>query len=241
MKDKSKLSAETYDHISDAYAAEFNEPSDHIDEFLKLIPEGGRILDAGCGPGVDSVYMASLGLEVIGIDLSKKMLELARKKNPNIRFENVDIRGLNFGKESFDGILASYSLIHIPKKDIPNVIKNFLKILKPNGVICIGIQEGESKETFVTELFKPDEKTFVNVISADELRELLQKNGFAPINEFMRKAESKDELEFDFNKFVLIAKKEFAAKEKRNRPFRFRFLARRAERGCGGNSARRAR
>ena len=214
MTDESNLTAKIYDKISSAYADKFNEPSDNIDEFLKLIPKGSKILDAGCGPGVDSAYMNSQGFEVIGVDLSEKMLELARKKSPNIKFEKADIRELDFNKSTFDGILASYSLIHIPKKDIPNLIKNFLKFLKPNGVICVGIQEGESREMFITEPFKPDEKIFVNVISADELRELLEKNGFTPLNEFMRKSEDKDKLEFDFNKFVLIAKKEFAARVK---------------------------
>lgn len=211
MTDESSLAAKTYDKISSAYAAKFNKPSDNIDEFLKLIPRGSRILDAGCGPGVDSAYMASRGFEVIGVDLSEKMLELARKKSPNTRFEKADIRELDFDENNFDGILASYSLIHIPKKDIPNVIKKIFKLLKPNGVICVGIQESKSREMFVTEPFKPDEKIFVNVISAGELRALLEKNGFTLLNEFMRKAEGKDKLEFDFNKFVLIAKKEFAA------------------------------
>lgn len=207
MTDKSKLAAEIYDKISSAYTAKFSEPSNHIDEFLKLIPKGSKILDAGCGPGVDSAYMVSQDFEVVGVDLSDKMLELARKKSPNTRFEKADIRELNFDENSFDGILASYSLIHIPKKDIQNVIKNFLKILKPDGVMCIGIQEGKSEEVFITEPFKPDEKIFVNVISTEELRRLLEEHGFRIVDEFMRKAENTEKLEFNFNKLVLIAKK----------------------------------
>ena len=204
MTDKNKSAIKTYDHISKAYADKFSEPSDNIDDFLKLVPKHGKILDAGCGPGTDSAYMDARGFKVVGVDLSAKMLGLAKKKSPNIHFQQADIRKLKFDPDSFDGILASYSLIHVPKKKISQTIKSFHKILKPAGIICIGVQEEKSKEIFITEPLKPDEKIFVNVISADELRRLLDASGFKVLKKFMRTHE-KEELEF--NKFVVIAKK----------------------------------
>lgn len=205
MADKSRQSVEIYDHISEAYADSFNEPSEHIDDFLNLIKSGGKILDLGCGPGVDSSYMASKGFDVVGVDLSERMLELAKAKNSKIQFLKADIRELTFEPESFDGNLASYSFIHIEKKDVSGVISSLYKLLKNDGVISVGIQEGESKELFITEPLKPDEKIFINVMSADELRQLLTDHGFVIINEFMRKAENDAEL--NFNKFCLIARK----------------------------------
>ncbi len=207
ISDESKKAVEVYDKISYAYAAKFSEPSDHIGDFLNLIPRGGRIIDVGCGPGVDSEYMLTKGFEVVGIDLSLKMLKLARKKNPNAIFQQEDIREINFEQGTFDGILASYSLIHIPKKDIPNVLKTFFKILRPNGIICIGIQEGESREVSIAEPLKSDEKIFVNVISANELHNLLERNRFTVLSEFVRKADNKEIGELNFNKLVVIAKK----------------------------------
>lgn len=156
MKNQSKQTSEVYDEISASYATKFNEPSDNIDDFLKLIRKGGKILDAGCGPGVDVAYIASKGFDVIGIDLSGKMLEIAKKKNPRIYFKKADIRKLNFKPNTFDGIIASFSLIHIPKKDVNKTVDNFHKLLKPWGIIYIGIQEGKSQEIFLTEPLKPD-------------------------------------------------------------------------------------
>ena len=132
-----------YEQIADIYAAKFSEPSDHIDDFLFLVKQGGRILDLGCGPGVDSTYMTNKRFSVVGIDTSEKMLELARKKNSRIKFELADMRHLDFVPNAFDGVLVSFSLIHIPKSDVPEVLKEIYKILSVNGVVCIGIQEGK--------------------------------------------------------------------------------------------------
>ncbi len=205
MKYQSKQITKVYDEISTPYATKFNEPSDNIDDFLKLIGKGGKILDAGCGPGVDVAYVASKGFDIIGIDFSEKMLEIAKRGNPKIYFRKADIRKLNFKPNTFDGIIASFSIIHIPKKNINKTVDNFYKLLKPNGVIYIGIQEGKSQEIFLTEPLKPDEKIFLNIISAREIKEILTKAGFIILDEFSRPAESKEE--FDFNKFVIIAKK----------------------------------
>lgn len=204
MSDKNKSVTEVYELISQAYAVKFCEPSDNLDDFLKFIPKGGRILDAGCGPGVDSSYMMGKGFEVLGIDLSAKMLELAMKKNPDVKFRRVDIRELDFNTQSFDAILASYSLIHITKQDIPRVIKNFHRMLKPTGVLFIGVQEGTSKEVFITEPLKPDKKIFINIISAKEIKELLEVEGFKILREFTRRPENIEELEF--NKYMVLAR-----------------------------------
>ncbi|MEK7657615.1 MAG: class I SAM-dependent methyltransferase [Patescibacteria group bacterium] len=205
MKDKTKLTASVYDEISVSYADKFNEPSDNIDDFLKLIKKGGKILDAGCGPGVDVAYIISKDFDVIGVDISERILEIARKKNPKVHFKKADIRKLNFKPNTFDGIIASFSLIHIPKKDIDKTVGNFYKLLKPKGVIYIGIQEGDSQEVLLAEPLKPDEKIFLNIMSSKEIKEILNKIGFSILVEFSRRAESKEE--FGFNKFVVIAKK----------------------------------
>ena len=207
MTDESNQAAETYDSISAAYAETFSEPSNHINDFLRLIPKEGKVLDAGCGPGVDSVYMSAKGFRVIGVDLSSQMLELAKEKSHDAEFQLADIREISFDDETLDGVLASYSLIHLPKKDVPKTIDNFFRMLKPGGAICIGIQEGKSAEVFLPEPLKPEEKMFLNVMSAKELKELVKNGGFEITSEFTRPASETEAGEFDFNKFTLIAQK----------------------------------
>lgn len=205
MEDKTQVITKVYDKIHAVYAEKFKEPSDNIDEFLKLVRGGGSILDAGCGPGVDVAYMFGKGFAVTGVDLSEGMLEIARKKSPNSTFQKADIRKLDFEPNTFDGILASYSLIHIPKQDVLKTVQDFYKFLKPEGVLYVGIQEGEPKEIFVIEPLKPDEKIFLDIMSAEEVKDILSKAGLDIVSEFTRPAENKEE--FDFNKLTLIVKK----------------------------------
>lgn len=203
--DKSKQASSVYDKIAEPYAKEFSNPSEHVDDFLSLIPKNGIILDVGCGVGVDSDYMGSKGFRVIGIDLSKEMLKLAKQNFPKIEFKHGDIRKLDFPPNSVDGILASCSLIHIPKKDIPDLLKRFYEVLKKEGAIYIALQGGKSEETFINEPFKPDEKLFLNIISFEEIKGLLDKYGFSILKKYEREPKSKEEL--NFTKLFVIAKK----------------------------------
>ncbi len=203
--DKSKQASSVYDKIAESYAKEFSKPSEYIEEFLALLPKNAKILDVGCGVGVDAGFMASEGFEIIGVDLSKEMLNIARQKFPQIDFRHQDIRELDFPPNSFDGILASCSLIHIPKKDVPALLEKFHQILKKNGAIYIALQGGKSEEIFINEPFKPDEKLFLNIISFDEIKNLLVKNGFSILKKYEREPKSKEEL--NYTKLYVIARK----------------------------------
>lgn len=203
--DKSKQASSVYDKIAEPYANEFSKPSEYIDEFLTLLPKNTKILDAGCGIGVDASYMSSKGFYIIGIDLSKEMLKLAKQKFHQIDFRQQDIRELDFPPNSFDGVLASCLLIHIPKKNVPALLKKFHQILKKDGAIYVALQGGKSEEIFVDGPFKPDEKLFLNIISFDEIKNLLVKNGFSIVKKYERKPKSKEEL--NYTKLYVIAKK----------------------------------
>ncbi|MBU1198900.1 MAG: class I SAM-dependent methyltransferase [Nanoarchaeota archaeon] len=203
--DKSEQASSVYDKIAEPYAKEFSKPSEHIEEFLDLLPKKAKIIDVGCGVGVDAGFMASKGFKVIGIDLSKEMLNIARQKYPQLDFRQQDIRKLDFPSNLFDGIFASCSLIHIPKNDVFALLENFHHLLKKEGVIYISLQGGKSEEVFVDELFKPDEKIFLNIISFDEIKDLLVKNGFSIVKKYEREPKSKNEL--NYTKLYVMAKK----------------------------------
>ena len=203
--DRSKQASSVYDEIAESYAKAFSKPSEYIENFLALLPKNAKILDAGCGVGVDAGFMASKGFKIIGMDLSKEMLDIARQTFPHIDFMQKDIRELDFPPNSFDGILASCSLIHIPKKDTSRLIRKFHQILKKNGAIYIALQGGKSEEIFINEPFKPDEKLFLNIISFDEINNLLIKNKFSIVNKYERKPKSNKEL--NYTKLYIVAKK----------------------------------
>lgn len=205
MVNKSRQASLVYDQIAKSYAKEFSKPSEHIYEFLTLLPKKTYVLDAGSGVGIDSNYMFSKGFKVIGVDLSKEMLQLAKQKFPKIDFRQQDIRELNFDKNSFGGILASCSIIHIPKKDVPKLLKKFYNFLKKDGYIYIALQGGKSDEIFIDEPFKSDEKLFLNINSFAEIEHLLIKSGFSIVKKYERESKSKKEL--NYTKLFVIAKK----------------------------------
>ena len=84
-------------------------------------------------------------------------------------------------------------------------MKKFHQILKKDGAIYIALQGGKSEEIFIAEPFKPDEKLFLNIISFDEIKNLLVKNGFSIVKKFEREPKSKEEL--NYAKLYVIAKK----------------------------------
>lgn len=107
-KEKVKSVIDDYDDIAEEYADEFYEdPSNrkYIDRFLQSL-NGRGILDAGCGVGQDCKYMQEKGFETIGIDLSRGMLEVAKERYPQGRFQLMDMANIAYPDNTFDGIVS---------------------------------------------------------------------------------------------------------------------------------------
>ncbi|MHC4779346.1 MAG: class I SAM-dependent methyltransferase [Planctomycetota bacterium] len=142
-----------YDVIARAYHEQRDgfDTRDLLEGFTSLLPQGGAVLDAGCGAGVPVARtLADSGFGVTGIDLSASMLELARAHVPGATFFKMDMRRLEFDAASFDGICAFYSLIHVPRGDHASVLLNFHRMLKPGGILLFssGNDAWEGTEEF---------------------------------------------------------------------------------------------
>src|SRR3989344_5408627 len=136
--------------------------------FISLLP-GKNILDLGCGSGDHSLLFKQQGLEVSAIDISQEMVRLTREKD--IEAEIMDIEQLTFAPESFDGIWAVTSLLHIPKAALPGVIKNLHKILKHGGILYVCVKEGEGEKMVVDNADGTTER-FFSFWQLEELRAL---------------------------------------------------------------------
>ena len=112
-------------------------------EFLKLVPEGGKILDLGCGSGRDSMNFMKLGYEVTAVDgakeLAKKASVLLGKEVIVNTFEELEL------KEKFNGIWAYASLLHIKREDLKTVLNNLYNNLEDNGVFYMSFKYGEKE------------------------------------------------------------------------------------------------
>ena len=190
--DKNKIAISTYEKIADIYTKKYySDLSDtpFIDIFLNKLKKGSCILDVGCGPGQFVKYMMSKGFNVIGVDYSKKMLEIAREKVPNGDFRFMDIRTLDFADRNFDGILAAYSLIHIKSEEIPKTLSGFKRVLKPGAYIEIIVQRGEA-DKIINEPFMPSEKIYFNFFTGRRLRDYLEKADFSI--EYQKETDTQD-------------------------------------------------
>ncbi len=103
----------------------------------------GPVADIGCGPGHVTGHLHSLGVPVRGIDLSPAMVEIARENHPGIRFDVGSMTDLRIDG-GLAGVLAWWSLIHVPDDEVPGVLSGFRRVLRDGGVVMVGFHTGDS-------------------------------------------------------------------------------------------------
>lgn len=114
-----------------------------IEDFLALLPERPRVLDLGCGPGHESMRLASRGADIIGVDFSTESIRVARERCPQCRFEVIDFRQLDGRFGAFDGVFACASFIHIGPEELPAVMERVADVLNEEGYLMAIVQDGE--------------------------------------------------------------------------------------------------
>ncbi|MGQ5262081.1 class I SAM-dependent DNA methyltransferase [Micromonospora sp. ZYX-F-536] len=102
----------------------------------------GAVADVGCGPGRLTGYLHGLGLDAFGVDLSPAMIEMARRDHPSLRFEVGSMTRLDLPDGCLTGLLAWFSLIHVPDDEVPRVLSEFRRVLRPGGVVLLGFHAG---------------------------------------------------------------------------------------------------
>ena len=110
-----------------------------VREILDGLPRGVA-LDAACGTGRHSAYLASLGHTVIGADSSAAMLERAREKVPRGEFYEADVDNLPLPDDHVDLVVCALALVHVP--DLEPVLAEFVRVLRPGGSLVISDQRG---------------------------------------------------------------------------------------------------
>ncbi|MDE1874413.1 MAG: class I SAM-dependent methyltransferase [Candidatus Micrarchaeota archaeon] len=119
-----------------------------IVKFAESFTRNAKVLDVGCGSGKVAALLSNYGLRVIGIDISKNMLKLAKENSPKSRFYLMNMKDMNFPTKSFDGVISLYAIIHLPRRYHYEVLKRMYKFLKPGGKLLISVGRSDSKEWF---------------------------------------------------------------------------------------------
>ncbi|MEV4461068.1 methyltransferase domain-containing protein [Microbispora sp. NPDC049633] len=144
--------AEAYDAVADLYAELFRDslgglPLDRamLAAFAESVRTTGAgvVAELGCGPGYVTAHLRDLGLDVFGVDLSPRMIELARAAYPDLRFEVGSMDALDLADGELGGILSWYSVIHTPPRELPPYFAEFRRVLAPGGILLLGFYEAE--------------------------------------------------------------------------------------------------
>ncbi|MFG1646924.1 methyltransferase domain-containing protein [Amycolatopsis sp. NPDC049252] len=109
------------------------------------LARGGPVADLGCGTGLVTAYLASLGLDVSGIDLTPEMLAVARRNHPELRFSEGSLLALDLPDGGLAGAVAWYSIIHTPPSSLPVVAAELFRVLRPGGHLQLGFHVGDRR------------------------------------------------------------------------------------------------
>ncbi|MFX1290096.1 MAG: class I SAM-dependent methyltransferase [Promethearchaeota archaeon] len=148
-----------------------------LSEFSSRIESNSRVLDVGCGNGAYSRILSEK-FEVIGVDISEKQIELAKQNAPNAKFICQDITRVSFPDEQFNGILAYYSIIHIPREEHYELLRKFHRMLKTKGIILIIFENFDNPESYNGDFFGTGSKMFWSGFDKETNIKMVQEVGF---------------------------------------------------------------
>lgn len=205
-----------YDTIADEYALEFGklyEDLEVVEEFLSKLKPNSKILDLGGGTGKLTDLFIKKGHQSICYDFSKEMMRKAKEYYPNIPYILDDMLNMemHFERNSFDGIVAFYSLFHIPREDLNNVFVSINNLLKEDGIFCFVVQLGDG-EQFIDEPYLKEEGKgilYFNFFTKNLIDQILINSNFEKLYELEKSEVGKNELGDENNSkvFVLAKKK----------------------------------
>lgn len=176
----------SYDRVAEDYAAQFRNELDKkpfdrkmLDWLIEKVGGLGIICDLGCGPGQVARYLQSRGAAVCGIDLSPEMVRQARLLSPDIAFQQGDMSALtDVADNSFGGIAAFYSIIHVPRPSIVDALRELKRVLCANGVLLLTFHIGE-QTVHLDEWWDKQVSLDFHFYETEEMKEFLKAAGFA--------------------------------------------------------------
>ncbi len=185
------MTAEAYDAVAVLYTELFRDSLDRLplDRAALAAFAGsvradgaGPVAELGCGPGYVTAHLQGLGLDAFGIDLSPRMIELAREAYPGLRFEIGSMHALDLPDGELSGVVSWYSVIHTPPRELPRYFAEFRRVLAPGGHLLLGFFESEGDP--VTEFDHKVAPAYRWPI--DDLAELAREAGFAEVGRMLR-------------------------------------------------------
>jgi SAM-dependent methyltransferase len=175
----------SYDLVAEEYAEQFRDEMDKkpfdrkmLDWLAEKVDGLGQICDMGCGPGQIACYLRSRGVAASGIDLSPEMVNQAKRQNPDITFQQGDMLALTgIPDNTFGGIAAFYSIIHIPRPSVVEALQELKRVLRPRGSLLVTFHIG-NETVHRDELLGKEVSLDFYFFETDEMKGFLKDSDF---------------------------------------------------------------
>ncbi|WP_426329102.1 class I SAM-dependent DNA methyltransferase [Pedobacter sp. R-06] len=202
--------ADAFDKSAKIYQEKFMDVSLYAEPFKVFFDHiragDARVLDIACGPGNITKYLLDKrpDYQILGIDLSSKMLSLARANNPKAQFQLMDCRDIDIIKEKFNAITCGFCLPYLTQQEAVKLISNVSKLLKPNGVFYLSTMEEDENNKSRYQISSTGDQVYVNYHKEDYLVTALKENNFETL--ILKRYSSPDQDGLMITDLVLVCK-----------------------------------
>jgi SAM-dependent methyltransferase len=195
----------SYDAVAKEYVRRIAGELEHkrldrelLDRFAASVRDAGPVCDMGCGPGHVTRYLHDRGLPICGYDLSSKMVDAARRLNPGMEFRQADMTALDVPDRTWAGIVAFYSIIHIPREEMAQALSELRRTLQPGGLLFLAFHIGDDtlhlddwwdqRVNVDFFFFRPDEITAHLRRTGFEIEEVIEREPYPDVEHQSRRA-----------------------------------------------------
>jgi ubiquinone/menaquinone biosynthesis C-methylase UbiE len=202
-----------YDTVAEDYATHLPDtraeaPLDlaMVDAFAEAVRSGdrARVLDAGCGAGRMTWYLAERGCLAEGVDLSPRMIDMARRDHRDLAFTVGSLTDLPYPDGQFAGVMLWYSIIHTPPAGQGRIFTEATRVLRPGGHLLVGFQSGEGTRdvSLAYRRFGHEVHLERHLYTADHVASQIEAAGLREVCRLVRRAQGNEK----DDQAVLLAK-----------------------------------